>query len=159
MTKLIVLLNDICVMINLHFFHHCINMRNVMINIPNYMCLLRTKDIGSTTLMLRTIPIIMILSTYPTLKWCCTIAYSLLLSMYLINCIELVLMNHNFFRTFTLRSSLLWLKFSFNFLISFEVMLRINFSLRLLIKMFQLLDGLFQWSRLIKLNPVYGWCS
>ena len=125
-------------MICLLVVHNCINPRNVMTNIPNRMRFLSTIDMGYTTLMLQTIPLMMILATYQTLQLCSTIASSLLLSISLLNCIELVLGDYIFFLTYILRYSSLWCPFSFRFLISFLVTLVLNFALQLLITMFQL---------------------
>jgi len=89
-TKLTIHLNDRCLMVRLPIVHNCVDPRNVMTNIPNYIFLLRTIDMGSTTLILWKIPLIMILATYPTLQWCSTIASGMLLSMSLLNYIELL---------------------------------------------------------------------
>jgi len=133
------------------YFHNCIDLRNVKTKITNCMCLLSTIDLGSTTtLILWTIPLTMILTTYPTLQWFSTTASILLLSMSHLSCIELLIRDYILFITCILRYSSLWWPFSFSFLISFQVMLWLNLALRLIITMFKLSDGLLQRSRLIK---------
>ena len=108
----------------------------------------------TTTFILWTIPLTMILTTYATLQWFPTTTSSFLISMRFLSCIESLIRNYIFFLTCILRSSSLWWSFSFIFLISFQVMVMLNFALRLLITMLQLSDGLFQRFRLIELNPV-----
>ena len=125
--KLTVHLNDRCLMICLPVVHSCIDLRNA---ITNCMCLLSIVDLGSTTtLILPTIPLTMILTTYPTLQWFTSASFSLLLSTSLLSCIESLVRNYIFFLTCILWSSSLWWPFSFIFLISFQVMPRLKFVL------------------------------
>jgi len=142
-TNLTFHLNDWCLMIGLPVVHSCIASRNVITNITNYMCLLSTIDMQSTTTpILQKILLMMILTTYPTLQWFSTTASSLFLSMSFLSCIESLVTNYILSLSCILMSSLLWWQFSFSFLISFEARLRLNFTLWFLITMFELLDDI-----------------
>jgi len=113
--------------------HSCINPKNVMTNIPNFLCLLSIIDLRPTNLVQWKILLAMIFSTYPTLQSSPTITFVLLLSklqrMSLFNYIELLLRNNIFFLTCILRYSPLWWQLPYKFLISFQVMLRLSFVL------------------------------
>lgn len=65
--------NNGCLVICMLLVHSCMNLRNVMTNIPNYLCLL-------TTLLQWKILLVMIFSTYPALEWSPTITYVFLSS-------------------------------------------------------------------------------
>lgn len=85
--------------------------------------------------ILMKIPLTMILTTYPSLHWFPMTTSNLFLSKSLLNCIELLVRGYILFLTFTLTSSSLWWPFPFIFLIFIQVMLRLNFTLWLLITM------------------------
>ena len=73
-------LNNGCLVSFLLVFHNYINLRNVMANIPNYLCLLSAIDLWLAILVQWKIFLAKIFSTYPTLQWSLTITYVLFLS-------------------------------------------------------------------------------
>ena len=133
MTKLTVHINNRCLVIHFHVVHNYITPRNIMTNIPNFLCLLSTINMRPTSLVQWTILLTMIFPTYPALQQSSTITSSLLLSrlqpMLLLNYVELLVRNHIFFLACFLKSSPLWWPFPFKFLISFQVTLRLDFVL------------------------------
>lgn len=129
-TKLTAPLNVLFMMILLLAVHNCIDLRNAMTKIANFMFLMSTIDLGSIiTLILWTICLMMILTTYQTLQWFPTIPSSLMISTCLLSFIEPLVRNYISFLTCTLMSSSLWCPFYFIFLICFQFMLTINFAL------------------------------
>ena len=131
--KLTFHLNNGFLMIFLFVVHNCINSRNFMTNVPNFLHLLSAIDLRLATLVQWTILLAMIFATYPTLQWSPTITSVLFLSrlrpMSLLNCIELLVRSDTFFLTYILRYSSLSWPLPFKFIIPLQFMLRLSFAL------------------------------
>lgn len=147
-------------MANLTIINYCLNARNTLSNIPNFLCLLNIVYMSPSTLILWKISPMMLSTRSPTSQRFPTISFFLLLSlraMSSIICIELLMQRYVLLAICILRLSSLLSKLSFTRLIPFPILLILRPMLWFLIIVLQLPYGFFQWYRLIKLNHVSKW--
>lgn len=116
-------LNNGFLMIWFPVIHCCIDLRNFLTYIPNFLCLLSIINLRPSTLIWLKIPPMMISTTSPTLQWFSIVAFIMLLHRmrpisFLIY-LELLIRGDIFLLTCILRSSSLLKPFSFALLITF----------------------------------------
>lgn len=127
-TKLIIHLDNRCLVICLHVIQCNIDMWNALPNIPNCMCFMCTVDLRHITLILLEISLEMLLTTCPTFQLSLTITFVLLpsklRSMSPSNYIKLLVRNDIIFLTYILGSCSLWLPFTFSIFFPLPTLLR-----------------------------------
>lgn len=134
-------------MIKRPFIHHYINLRNTLTKISNYLCLMRTINMGNSTLMRWALTPVILPTLSPTPQRISATKLILLLrlkSMSPINYIELIIICYILLITCILRSSSLFIPLSFSIVITFQIFLRLRFVLSLLQIMLQLPDDFLQ---------------
>lgn len=131
-------LDNRCLMISLPIIQCCINWRNTLPNIPNYLCLLSTINLRLTTLIIWKISPAMILATNPTLQRLTIITLVLLLrlkSLSFVNCIEFLIWCCIFLVICIMIFSSLLIPLSVILLITFPILRWLRLTLWFLITM------------------------